>query len=770
MCDTVCPAGTYSRSLFEARPCPHGSFLNDTGSNASLHDSLQDCKVCPSGKYVGQAGAPICQSCPTGLYISDGGTDVALHDSQDDCSGCQAGEILLEDNGTCTVCPAGKYAPRSGLSDCSVCPSGFYNADPASSASLHASCTPCPSGRYNLDSTGDVDLHDTLSDCAICPGGWYAPAQNSWACIPCPVGTHLPDQATSPSLHDTLQDCRVCSAGMYTNITASPNCIACPPDSFLVDDSGDKELHDDASDCVACFSGQRSGAGAHRCEACAAGTFAAFNMSSNEIRCEPCPAGSFQSKPGRSSCDACPSGYTQLERGQPYCLPCVPGTFRLGAAKPCATCPRGYFSNTSAQDFCAPCAPGTYAMHGAARCLQCLPGYYSSRYGSLSCDSCPAGYEGPRAGLTVCLECREGMYSPSNSSSCVSCRARSSSPKGARLASECLCDQGYWSSSDDVCQVCSLHAFCRRGCKAPVTSPGFWRVTWRSEHDAEARLRCLSKSACLGPTAQAPATNETCAPFHRGPLCAACGRGSYRVTGKFDCVACYENEALSALFVLLLAAGAVGIITLVAWLTLKDGGEAAAVDVMVAKVTMNHFVIASGAATFPLRWPPAVRALMSTMSLMSASAMGESAFSVDCVSRTGTMRPVQVWGLVTVLAPPCLVLGARLLLCRYRSGDPAFPVTVLVILILGHPTICKGSFNLFSCRTVGGRSFLEADMDIPLLIDRVLGLESRTRAPIAGDLWRWHPALLLYAHVVPGEGKQAGAVAMLVWVPVLRLQ
>ena len=39
-------------------------------------------------------------------------------------------------------------------------------------------------------------------------------------------------------------------------------------------------------------------------------------------------------------------------------------------------------------------------------------------------------------------------------------------------------------------------------------------------------------------------------------------------------------------------------------------------------------------------------------------------------------------------------------------------MTALIILILGHPTICKGAFALLSCRYVGERPFLEADLDI----------------------------------------------------------
>ena len=99
----------------------------------------------------------------------------------------------------------------------------------------------------------------------------------------------------------------------------------------------------------------------------------------------------------------------------------------------------------------------------------------------------------------------------------------------------------------------------------------------------EARLPCLSPAACLGPTRNMSSVNESCAPLHRGPLCAACERGSYQVSGAYDCVACYDNEGLSALFVLLLVVAALVIISGVAWLTLMDGGKASAVDTIETK-------------------------------------------------------------------------------------------------------------------------------------------------------------------------------------------
>ena len=196
---------------------------------------------------------------------------------------------------------------------------------------------------------------------------------------------------------------------------------------------------------------------------------------------------------------------------------------------------------------------------------------------------------------------------------------------------------------------------------APETSPGYWKVPWRAETDAETRLRVPQRVRMPGPTPTDPNTTEGCAPLHRGPLCAACAPASYRATGAYNCVPCNDNEGVSAIFVLLLLLGVLAVISAVTKLTLADGGKAAAVDVVVAKITMNHFVIASAAATFPLRWPPFIQAFMSIMSILSASAMGDSAFSIDCIVRGGGTRPVQSWALVTILAPPILVGAAAAL-------------------------------------------------------------------------------------------------------------
>merc|ERR1711871_1320264 len=315
------------------------------------------------------------------------------------------------------------------------------------------------------------------------------------------------------------------------------------------------------------------------------------------------------------------------------------------------------------------------------------------------------------------------------------CPSRTTSHPRTRSMDDCYCVEGYWGAT---CDDCPIHAFCRINCTAPETSPGYWKVPWRVETDAETRLECLSASACRGPTPTDPNTTEGCAPHHRGPLCAACAPASYRATGAYNCVPCNDNEGVSAIFVLLLLLGVLAVIGAVTKLTLADGGQAAPVDVVVAKITMNHFVIASAAATFPLHWPAFLKVFMSIMSILSASAMGDSAFSIDCITRGGGTRPVQTWALVTILAPPMLV-GAAAALWKLLKHEEHIRVTALIILILGHPTICKGAFALLSCRYIGERPFLEADLDISC---------------ISPEYFAWGfglglPSLLLYGAGIP---------------------
>ena len=248
-----------------------------------------------------------------------------------------------------------------------------------------------------------------------------------------------------------------------------------------------------------------------------------------------------------------------------------------------------------------------------------------------------------------------------------------------------------------------------------------WR---RGETDPEARLPCLRAASCEGATDKEKNATAQCArhgsgSLYRGPLCAACERGSSRALTNYKCTQCFRNSALNVFFVVLLAAAVLVVIAVLVYMTISSEGRESTVEVVILKIAVNHFIIVSAASRFPLEWPGFVLKMMAGMSVVSASAMGDSIFSIDCVSQTWATRPVQSWALATVIAPPCLVAAAGAMwysLNRCRK-NPTYmqihwPVTNLIMLMLGHPTICKGAFRLVSCRDIAGRLFLERDMEV----------------------------------------------------------
>ena len=258
------------------------------------------------------------------------------------------------------------------------------------------------------------------------------------------------------------------------------------------------------------------------------------------------------------------------------------------------------------------------------------------------------------------------------------------------------------------CLSCPDFAQCRGGV-APVTRAGYWRVPWRDEalpstaapktagpqagdtpQQQETvlanRLQCLEPAACVGAAAAAaadsPPTNGTagfveegCAEFYSGPLCAACTRHAYKQAASYLCLPCYDAPELSALFVGLVVASALGVIVAMTLATVADGGEASAVDVVVAKIAWNSAVISAAAASFPLSWPPAVVSMIQVYAVASASAMGDS-LSADCVVRSGSLRPVQAWALSMVVIPPvtllCIPKSAESLQCPRTKRRSSF--------------------------------------------------------------------------------------------------
>ncbi len=357
-------------------------------------------------------------------------------------------------------------------------------------------------------------------------------------------------------------------------------------------------------------------------------------------------------------------------------------------------CPAGYHMNDTKAQTCSSCATtGMYADEAMqSDCKSCPSGMYANKK-STACEKPPyttvADCKGFETGIPQYLDDTAPEKEKWN---CVQC------PNGGK------CD-----AYTTIGQIRSRQ--------------GYWRVPW-SKHNITFE-KCLEESACLGASEEQAEPNnksivEGCAPLYNPPLCAACARGSYKDAGSFKCLACFDDQSQSIWFMVFIVFMTLAVIAGFTLATVKDGGQASAVDVVILKIAINSGIISAGASRFPLYWPPAVMSMFEMYAIISASAIGDS-LSADCVLRASETRPVQAWGLAMAVIPPAVVL-LWFLLFGVMSLMPSkkkinylkvhFPVAVIVTLLFAHPVVTKSAVKLVACRTVAGRVFLDADFNI----------------------------------------------------------
>ena len=219
------------------------------------------CQTCPGGKYLEftlnrylHLGAQACTDCPVGRYLE--------HDAADDDDADDENPIrrwwLHDELEDCLVCPTGRFASAPGSATCTECAAGSY-ADTVESTAckfvnpgtfvVNKSATPeeCPPGRFSVGGSNE-------SECALCPVGEIQPAAGQASCIACPAPMTTIGQGSAY--------CDACIRSYFFNTlfweenkhkTLSPEpdrqaeqCVEC---CVRCEDICDK---DDDDDCVSC--------------------------------------------------------------------------------------------------------------------------------------------------------------------------------------------------------------------------------------------------------------------------------------------------------------------------------------------------------------------------------------------------------------------------------------------------------------------------------------------------------------------------------------
>ena len=517
----ICSAGYTLNTFGICSPCPIGTF-KEMASNMSVstHACVPSNGCCACGLnsttlttqnvnpaaclcMPGFAG-PSCDPCAVGFYKEITGTEecqacpygsTTVYSSTFAEEECVAAPGFFENvDGGFQQCPAGSFAPTTGLTVCDSCPLG------ATSPAASTSQSEC-----NCSMVGwKTSVYPETSLCTCTPG--YARNASGW-CAPCPAGSFCtggqatasvctPD-STSPAGSTAAAAC-VCNAG-YAASGGVP------------------------STCQACAIGQYESAGS--CQQCPASSSAAASDAISDCLCNAGYSG-----PNGQACTACAVGEYKQTPGSAECQACAALETTTGVASVsidecvCAA-GVGLFNG-----FCTTCASGTFKQHpGDQACGGVCPAFSSSPAGSsnLTDCRCDPGFSGPDGG--TCVECAAGKYKvASGSTACTPCSPNSWHEQTAQASNVCVCNAGF---TGEACSACDAGKYkATPGADACTSCPA----------SSESLAGSDSPHDCLCVAGYELITYDQTT---NAPECAACSQGKYKAeSDNFACAPCPNHS------------------------------------------------------------------------------------------------------------------------------------------------------------------------------------------------------------------------------------
>eukprot|EP00949_MAST-11_sp_MAST-11-sp1_P000929 g929.t1 len=594
------------------------------------------------------------------------------------------------------------------------------------------------------DKCGTCGYKTSMGNAVKCrPIGQYAGNKGSEECIPCEAGKAV-NASTGASR------CDDCDRGRYQDEKGKGACKAC--------DVGTRSAVKGSKNCTACVPGMvASEQGLSVCSECSAGRF----RSALNTTCVPCPKGWFQNTSGRPLCMKCARGEASPAEGSTFCLECSPGTFAEAGASLCEDCQEDTYSEEYARNACKNCSVGQFAPRGSRGCqikvvnssipppelTMILPtpdGIQVTFRSGRDCASTTIRYKFNTTDF-IEVEGKSNVHIPANGWStevaitAVCEKKREESDPTAslvpqwRTASSCRATE-YLQVFQDDDQVTRLPLFantsgpqclpCKPGadCSGSVVGiagtlpllPDHWQVPWNElgKGDGVWAEECIVKGAC----------NATgCVPPYSGPLCGMCEPGATRGAGRV-CLACPgegENEARMAGLFLLASMALVYLIydgVLGAGRIEKTG--VLPFHTLALRTLISYLQVASMIRLYDMKLPAAVDGLITVET--AASSAGDTMVSIDCATSASPLDIFVMKQAIVYLAPFVLTAILALFQCARRCAGRAnnlvaldqFVASVMVVLNLLFPTLVKRSALMFSCRSIGGRSFLDEVLDV----------------------------------------------------------
>jgi hypothetical protein len=208
-------------------------------------------------------------------------------------------------------------------------------------------------------------------------------------------------------------------------------------------------------------------------------------------------------------------------------------------------------------------------------------------------------------------------------------------------------------------------------------------------------------------------------------LCHTCAT-TFKRQGTNRCAECPKNQGDNWGLMLL---GFFLLICVLAFLVgdaINDAGKQT-LSASIQKILLNYLQVVTLFNAFPLRWPAELEFLFEAQGAIST--VGEHLVNPDCITTSSSAAELYYSKQQFFAAMPILIaavsFGIWYLYGRLKQKSffdkrkdrketttkDKFVVTVTTVLYLLYPTLCKNTFGLFDCKTIGAQAYLKIDLE-----------------------------------------------------------
>ena len=495
--------------------------------------------------------------------------------------------------------------------------------------------------------------------------------------------------------------------------------------------------------CVGCSAGRWSNSTDIRSDdeckgRCGPGKWSmTMGLTSNDL-CDSCSEGKWSDTIGLTSNNAC----KLCSRGR------YSETAGLTSNEECDKCPTGWFQNFTAKNYCLPCVPGEHQdEEGKESCKKCsAPNYFSDQVAQTNCKTkedfiCTDAKKIPNEELTACekpqwtlpSECGTDQYldnrNGKDSGFCAMC------PSGGYCASEDIEYKklgpkfGYWPIPLDEQFFTRNNTSPFAECFYPPACLGFpnekYSKQFYSNNTREIDLSTVMPPANFKSRNVSMTCNTELGFLNQSRLCSRCNASSRR-DGAHKCKLCPNNEQNYALMVLGIFC-VLGVFIFIAGTSIASAGKQDLSE-SVQKILINYLQVAALARQFPLRWPEELNVLFEFQGAIST--LGDHLVNPDCIVQSIDEAALMYVKQAFFASMPFIIAlfsfffwyiyglvikSSPFFQKRIKDDDTTskdkWVVTVGSLLYLIYPTLISNAFKLFDCTDIGGRSYLQSDLE-----------------------------------------------------------